>query len=120
MVRVLLIIAVLVSSLALYVVSSDISGKWQGTMHGPQGDIDLVFTFEAKGDSLSGSVQSPMGEVEISNGKINGDKFTFDISFNDMTINHECTVLGDSISVKATGMQGDDMEIILKRVNESK
>ncbi len=121
MARILLIFVVLASCLALYAVSSDISGKWKGTMHGPQGDVDLIFTFVANADTLTGSVQGPVGEEAISNGKINGNKFSFAVSFNNMTINHECTVLGDSISVKVPGMQGgEDMELILKRVDGSK
>jgi hypothetical protein len=59
-----------------------------------------------------------MGEIPITNGKINGKKFSFDTSFNDRTISHQCTVMGDSISVKSQGMRGE-REIILKRLPES-
>jgi hypothetical protein len=121
MVRVTILFAVLLSSLAVFALSTDITGKWVGKMQGPDGDMEMAFNFVAKGDSLSGSVQSPMGELPISNGKIDGDKFSFDISFNDMKMTHQCTILGDSISMKMPGMQGGDgIEIILKRAEEGK
>lgn len=120
MVRNFLIGLVLVSGLALMVISSDINGKWKGKMEGPNGEVGLVFTFKAEGDTLAGNVEGPMGTMDISNGKINGDDFSFDLSFGGMTINHECKVLGDSISMKVPGMQGEDIEIILKRLEENK
>jgi hypothetical protein len=120
MVRVLILCLVLATSLACLMVVPDINGKWKGKMQGPDGDIELVFTFVVKGDSLTGSVQSPMGEIAISNGKFNGDNFSFDISFGEMTMNHQCKILDDSISMKVPGMQGGETEIILKRIEEKK
>ena len=101
--------------------AQSINGKWKGEMQSPNGSMDLTFNFHVAGDSLTGSVDSQMGETPISNGKYNDSTFTFDVSFNDMTIHHECTVTSDStISLKVAGMQGEPMEIILKRVAEDK
>ncbi len=101
--------------------AQSINGKWKGEMQGPNGAFDLTFNFHVTGDSLTGSVDSQMGETPISNGKYNDSTFTFDVSFNDMTIHHECTVTSDStISMKAEGMQGQPMELILKRVADEK
>ncbi len=100
--------------------AQSIDGKWKGEMQSPNGPFDLTFNFKVSGDSLTGSVTSQMGEIPISNGKVDGKKFSFDVSFNDMTINHQCTVMGDSISMKVEGIQGEPTEIILKRLPESK
>ena len=101
--------------------AQSIDGKWKGEMQGPNGAMDLTFNFHVTGDSLSGNVGSQMGEMPISNGKFNDTTFTFDVSVNDMTIHHECKVTSDStISMKADGMQGNPMELILKKVPESK
>ena len=101
-----------------------IDGKWKGEMQTPNGPMDLTFNFKVTGDSLTGTVATQMGEMPIINGKVDGKKFSFDVSFNDMTINHQCTFMSDSISMRVPGMQGDTMQIILKRVpgsiNESK
>jgi hypothetical protein len=106
---------------ALFAVSigfaQDINGKWKGQMQSPNGPMDLVFNFKANGDSLSGTVQSPMGELPISNGKISGNTFFFQVTAGEMTINHQCIVMGDSISMKVPGMQGGEtMELMLKRL----
>ena len=85
-------------------------------MEGPNGAFDLTFNFHVSGDSLNGSVTSQMGEIPITNGKVNDTTFTFDVSINEMTIHHQCRVTSDTtISMKVEGMQGP-MEINLKRV----
>jgi hypothetical protein len=104
--------------------AQDMNGKWKGQMQSPNGSMELTFNFKVSGDSLTGSVAGPMGELPLINGKTNGKKFSFDVNVGEMTINHQCTMMSDSISMKIPGMQGDVMEIILKRVpelnNESK
>jgi len=99
--------------------SQDISGKWKGEMQSPNGAMELTFAFKTSGDSLTGSVAGPMGEIPITNGKVGSKTFTFDVNVNEMTISHECTVMSDSISMKITGMPGDAPPIILKRVQET-
>ena len=97
-----------------------IDGKWNGEMEGPNGSFPLTFNFHVVADSLTGAVESQMGDIPISNGEIDGKKFSFDVSFNQMTITHQCTVTSDStISMKVKGMQ-EPMEIILKKLPESK
>jgi hypothetical protein len=99
--------------------SQDIKGKWKGEMQSPNGPMELTFNFKVSGDTLSGTVASPMGEIPISNGKVNSKTFSFDVNVNEMTISHQCTVMSDSISMKVPGMPGgEDMAIILKRVPE--
>jgi hypothetical protein len=99
--------------------AQDINGKWKGEMQSPNGPMELTFNFKVSGDTLNGTVASPMGELPISNGKINGKTFSFDVNANEFTINHQCIVMSDSISMKVPGMPGgEDMAIILKRVPE--
>ena len=93
----------------------DISGKWVATMHRPDTSFTVTFTFNASGDSLTGSVESPRGVLPISNGKINGSTFSFDVTMGNVTMSHQCVLMGDSVMVKVPGMQGDTMAIVLKR-----
>jgi len=93
-----------------------IDGKWKGQMESPNGPVDLVFSFKVSGDTLTGSVESPMGVLPIINSKLDSNKFSFDVNAGEMTISHDCSVMGDSISVKVPWMQGDSLEIILKRL----
>jgi hypothetical protein len=97
----------------------DINGKWKGEMQTPNGPFELTYDFKVIGDSLAGTVTSQMGTLPLSNGKVKGeDMFSFDVDVNGMTFSQQCTVMGDSISMKVQGMQGP-VEMILKRVPES-
>ena len=111
---------VVVALLAVNIgLAQDINGKWKGQMQTPNGSMDLVFSFKAIGDSLTGTVESPMGELPVTNGHIKGKTFSFDVTAGEMTISHQCTAMGDSISMKVPGMAGGEaMELILKRVTE--
>jgi hypothetical protein len=98
--------------------AADISGTWTATANSPNGDFTLSFTFKQDGASLTGSVQGPQGDpIAISNGKIDGDKFTFDVSFNGLTIHHDCTVDGDEIKMTTKSDSADfpGMTMTLKR-----
>ena len=109
------VVSVLAMSIGL---AQDINGKWKGQMEGPNGTMELTYTFKVAGDSLSGTTASPMGEIPFSNGKMNGKTFSFDVSFNEMTFTNQGTVMGDSISLKMPGPGGDSIELILKRASE--
>lgn len=92
-------------------------------MQAPGGgdSMQLAFTFKQDGAILSGSVQGPQGDaIAITDGKIDGDKITFKISFNGMTITHEGAInaSGDEIklSTKADSADFPAMDITLKRV----
>ncbi len=114
------LLSVLTAFAFSFMMAQDINGKWKGEMQNPNGSMELIFTFQVSGDSLTGNVASEMGEIPISNSKIKGNSFAFDISLGEMVINHQCTFMQDSISMKVPGMQGDTVEIFLKRVPVSK
>jgi hypothetical protein len=104
--------------------AADVTGQWSSEMTTPDGNsFQITFTFKQDGATLTGSVQGPMGDpLEISNGKIDGDKFTFDVSFNGMTIHHLCTVeSADEIKMTTKSDNADipGMELTLKRVMQT-
>lgn len=110
--------------LALAAVSAraaDVTGSWTATMSTPNGDFQLSFTFKQDGVTLTGSVQGPQGEaIPISEGKVEGDKLSFKVSFNGMTISHDGTISasGDEIKLSTKADSGDfpSAEMTLKRV----
>lgn len=62
--------------------AADVDGKWAGTISTPGGDFPAQFEFKADGAKLTGTTQSPDGmSVNIKDGKIEGDKITFVVSF---------------------------------------
>jgi hypothetical protein len=103
--------------------AADVTGVWKATMTAPNGGgQQMTFTFKQSGAVVTGTVQGPQGNViEISNGKIDGNDFRFDVSFGSMTIHHLCTVNGDEISLKTKFGGGDQggnspsSEMTLKR-----
>ncbi|HEY1767618.1 MAG TPA: hypothetical protein VGG26_08180 [Terracidiphilus sp.] len=91
--------------------AADVSGTWTADSTGPDGsNYPLTFTFKQDGAALTGSVQGPQGDpIEISNGKMEGNNISFDVSFNGMTISHSGTVndAGDEIKLSTKTSQPD-------------
>jgi hypothetical protein len=70
-----------------------IDGKWIGKVSGPQGEFELTFTFKVDGDTLTGENSSTMGEIDLTNGNVNGNDFSFDVELQGMKIIHKCKYL---------------------------
>lgn len=99
--------------------AAEIDGKWKASVEGPDGNMEIVFSFKAEGNLLTGSVTSPMGEMPISNGKIEGNEFSFDMDMNGTAVLHKGKVEGDTINMKVVGgnFPGNG-EMILKKIVE--
>lgn len=108
----------LVATTAAYA-ATDVTGTWTAQITGPNGDMTLTFHLKQDGDKLTGSVENAMGgePFDINNGKIDGDKVSFDTSFNGMTIHHEGTANGDEMKLKVKSDSGQmpEMDMTLKR-----
>lgn len=102
--------------------ATDATGAWTGDVQMPDGNsMTLTFTFKQDADKLTGTVQGPQGDpMEISNGKIDGEKISFDTSFNGTTIHHEGTVSADQIQLTAKSEDGNfpPMDLTLKRAGQ--
>jgi hypothetical protein len=103
--------------------AADVTGKWTADMQMPGGgdSMQIAFTFSQDGTTLSGSVLGPQGDaMPIADGKVDGDKISFKVSFNGMTITHEGTInaAGDEIKLSSKSDSGDfpAMEMTLKKV----
>jgi len=103
--------------------AADLTGTWTGSMSSPDGNsFDLTYTFKQEGMKLTGTVLGPQGDaLQISNGKVDGDKFSFEIDLNGMTIHHDCVIDGEQIKLTSKG-SGDfpGMTMTLKRVAAAK
>jgi hypothetical protein len=87
------------------VFGADIDGKWTGSLDSPNGAIQLGFNFKADGATLTGSTIGPDGmELKISNGKIDGNKISFDVAvdFGGMpfTLSYTGVLSGTSLALK--------------------
>jgi hypothetical protein len=103
--------------------AADVTGTWIAETKTPDGSsFQLTFTFKQDGATLTGTVQGPGGDpIAITNGKVDGAKFSFDDSFNGITIHHDCTVDGDTIKMTAKSDSPDfpGMELTLTRVKDT-
>jgi opacity protein-like surface antigen len=101
--------------------AADVSGTWTADSTTPNGDsFQLTFTLKQDGAKLTGTVQGSQGDaIDISNGKVDGDKISFDVLFNGMTISHAGTVnaAGDEIKMttKTDSPDFPGMDLTLKK-----
>jgi hypothetical protein len=58
--------------------AADVSGKWVAQAPGRGGETQQVmFNFKTDGGQLAGAVTTQQGDVQISDGKIDGDEISF-------------------------------------------
>lgn len=91
-----------------------VAGTYDIVTKTPMGDQKGKFTVNVNGDSFTGSVTNPMGEMQVQNGKVDGNTLTWTMDMKvPMPMALECaaTVEGDAISgtVKAGAFGSMDM-----------
>ena len=78
-------------------VVADLNGKWTGVIKTPDGnDLEVSYNFKVDGDKLTGTAESPAGQVTVDDGKINGDTFTFKVTVDGNDYPHSGKVYADS------------------------
>ena len=78
-----------------------VDGNWDTLVKSPMGDQKAVLSIVSSGDTFSGTYSGAMGNTEIKDGKIDGDKLTWKIDITvpmPMTLDGEATVDGDTIT----------------------
>ena len=105
----------LILTLATAAFAADATGKWVATLEGDNGSMELTFNFKVDGDKLTGTVTGPQGEIEITEGKVDGDNITFTVDTGDMKIVHKGTISGDEMKLKVDFGE-NSMEMTAKRV----
>jgi hypothetical protein len=107
--------ALAVVVLAAVAFAADVTGVWKASMQGPDGQsMELTFNLKADGAKLTGTVTTPMGEMPISEGKIDGDKIEFTVETDQFKVVHKGTVTGDTMKL-TVDMGGQTMEMTAKR-----
>jgi hypothetical protein len=102
--------------------AADVTGSWVAESTMPDGGtFQLAFTFQQNGAALTGKVQGPEGDaIAITDGKVVGNRISFKVSFNGITISHEGAVSdsGDEIKLSTKSDSADlpARDMTLKRV----
>jgi hypothetical protein len=102
--------------------AADFNGKWTGETQGRNGPQTVTFDFHVDGSTLTGKVTTPRGDMDITNGKVDGDNISFDTTMsmngNSMTLSYKGTADGDNIKFTRTFGGGGDrppQEFVAKR-----
>ena len=115
-----LAIAVVFLFLTIPVFAADVDGKWSGSLAGPQGEIQIGFTFKADGAALSGSMVGPDGtEIAFKDGKIDGSNISFSVTidFGGMPFVLAYTGVVAPDEIKLTGdFAGMPFQFVVKKV----
>ena len=114
MTKKLLFVTALLLVVAIGAFAADVSGKWTYSMQGRDGTPrEVSITLKQEGNTLTGSVpgmgrggDAPPAPSQITNGKVDGDKVTFEVvrefNGNKMTTKYEGTVSGSDMKLKIT------------------
>src|ERR1044071_6651469 len=98
--KILFTLLLLVGGLTTFAQNA-IDGNWKGTRETPNGTFEVNYTFKVERSKLKGTWKTQFGETKIENGKVDGKKFSFSVSFNDRKIDYTGEVISDNeLSVK--------------------
>ena len=89
-----LTLALLIVGLTAYA-NNPIDGNWKGTRETPNGTFEITYAFNVEGNVLTGTWKTEFGETQLENGKVDGKKISYTISFNGMTINSTGELISD-------------------------
>lgn len=93
-------------SLVPLIASADVSGMWKATFDTQVGEQSYTYEFKVDGTKLTGMARSANGEVEIADGKVDGDTISFveNLKYNGM-----------DLIITYTGKMTSDDEIMFMR-----
>lgn len=99
--KLLFTIALVAGCMTAFAQSPPINGEWKGSRETPNGTFEVNYTFKVDGNVLTGTWKTQFGETKLENGKVEGKKISYSISFNDMTLHSTGELIGnDEILVK--------------------
>ena len=91
----LLIIVFLMGGLTTFAQVNPIDGTWKGSRETPNGTFEITYTFKVEGNVLTGTWKAQFGETKLENGKVDGKKFSYTISLNEITISSTGELISD-------------------------
>ena len=100
--------------------AADFNGKWTAEVQGRNGPQTITFDFHVDGSALTGKVTTMRGDVDISNGKVDGDNISFDqvmsMNGNSMTISYKGKADGETIKFNRAMGDRPAAEFVATRV----
>lgn len=97
-------LALVSCALAVVAFAADVTGKWTYETQGRNGPQTATMTLKADGANLTGTVSGRGGDTEISNGKVDGNNISFEVTRefngNKFTMKYSGTLSGDELKLK--------------------
>ncbi len=98
----LVALATLVAWSPAFAQGKSVAGTWDASVTTPNGSGNPTLTFVVKGDSVTGTVKRPTGEVIPLKGTIKGKDLAYSYTINtggqELLVTVKATVAGDSLS----------------------
>lgn len=100
--------------------AADVSGKWTAKVPTRGGDTrDATFVFKQDGSTLTGTTTGRDGDIQIHDGKVEGDTISFSVTQNfggnDVKLLYKGTVSGDEIKFTRQREGGEPREFTAKK-----
>ncbi len=110
----------LACAMAFVALAADPSGKWTYETQGRNGPQTVTLTLSASGGSLTGSIAGGRGgEVNISDGKVDGDNISFNVvrefNGNSITTKYTGKLAGDTLNLTIEGPRGGPQTVTAKK-----
>ncbi len=114
---IVLLTAILAFSLMAFA-AEDANGNWKTTIETPNGSQTQTFALKVDAGKVTGTIGSEMmGNLQIADGKIEGDKISFSVSTNFGAIRYAGTISGDTMKLTLTVGDGQfTLDIAATRV----
>jgi len=103
--------------LVCILILADLNGKFSGVLTAPDGNqYPLTYNFKIDGAKLTGSLETPQGEVPLDSGKVSGNVVVFSVTVQGTTFPNKGTYYteGDSVGMDVDFM-GTKTHTTLKR-----
>ena len=84
---------------------ANVDGSWNTVAKTPMGDQAATLTVVSSGDSFTGTFSGAMGNTEVRDGKVDGDRLTFTMDITvpmPMMLTGDLVVDGDSVNGTVT------------------
>lgn len=95
-----LFVLLIFSYFACLAASIGMNGMWYGTLKVDDAtQYPLQYNFKVEGDKLTGTAKGPTGDLQITDGEVHGNDFTFAVQLQKLYLIHSGKIYPDSIGL---------------------
>jgi hypothetical protein len=94
--------------------AANIAGTWKGAVETQMGTLEMTITFQ-EGSDVAGTIETNMVNGKIENGKLDGDRISFELATEMGKLSFDGTVAADEMMLTMTGPSGNKYPFAAKR-----